>query len=87
MGKPEQDWWDLIIFRNVKIVWALRRAFHKDRPDIEKAFDPVLVFIWEQQIDLNLRNADFLSISAKQVSQPDMQFGCILWIEKSLYIF
>ena len=36
-------------FRNVKIVLALRigtgRAFHKAGPDIEKALDPVLVFI------------------------------------------
>ena len=40
---------DLSNFRNVKIVLALRigtgRAFHKAGPDIEKAFDLVLVFI------------------------------------------
>ena len=41
--------WDLSNSRNVKIVLALRigtgRAFHKAGPDIEKALDPVLVFI------------------------------------------
>ena len=35
--------------RNVKIVSSLRigtgRAFHKTGPDLEKALDPVLVFI------------------------------------------
>ena len=67
-------------FRNVKIVSALRigtdRAFHKAGPDIVKGLDPVLVA--EQQIDLNLWSVDILSISAEQVSQPDMQVGCIL---------
>ena len=41
--------WDLSNFRNFKIVLALRigtgRAYHKAGPDIEKALDPVLVFI------------------------------------------
>ena len=41
--------WDLGNFRNVKIVLALRigpgRAFHKAGIDIDKALDPVLVFI------------------------------------------
>ena len=36
-------------FRNVRIPMALRigtgRAFHKAGPDIEKALDPILVFI------------------------------------------
>ena len=40
---------DLGNFRNVKIVSALSldtgRSFHKAGPDIEKALDPVLVFI------------------------------------------
>ena len=41
--------WDLSNSRNVKIVLVVRigtgRAFHKAGPDIEKALDPVLVFI------------------------------------------
>ena len=48
-GKARSNRWDLGNFRNVKIVLALRigtgRAFHKAGPDIEKALDPVLVFI------------------------------------------
>ena len=69
----------------MKIVLAsrigTRRAFHTAGPDIEKAPDPVLVFISlyeEQQIYLYLWSVDILCISAEQVRQPDMQVGCVL---------
>ena len=78
-------------FRNVKIVLSLRigtgRAFHKAGPDIEKALDPVLFFYEEQQIYLNLWSVAILSISAEQVSRPDMQAGCRLGFVKLLRIF
>ena len=49
MENPGQSRLDLSNFRNVKIVLALcigtGKAFHKAGPDIEKALDPVLVFI------------------------------------------
>ena len=48
------------------------RALHKAGSDMVKALDPVLVFI---RGTTNL----FLFESAKQVSQPAMQVGCLLW--------
>ena len=51
------------------------KAFHKAGPDIEKALHPVLFLYGEQQIYLNLWSVDILSISAEQVSQPNMQVG------------
>ena len=48
-GKARSSRWDLSNFLNVKIVSALRsgtgRAFQKAGPDVEKALDPVLVFL------------------------------------------
>ena len=41
----------------------------------------------EQQIYLNVWSVDILSISVEQVSQSNMQFDCILWFAKLLYIF
>ena len=55
-------------------------------PDIEKALDPVCVLYGEQQIYLNLWSVDILSISDKQVSQPDMPVG-LLGFVKLLRIF
>ena len=52
----------LKLFRHY--VWA---QFNKAGPDIEKALDPVFVFIREQQIYLNLWSVDILSILTEQV--------------------
>ena len=83
----EELGWDFSNFRNVKIVSALRigtgRAFYKAGPDIEKA-SPIYD---EQHIYLNLWSVDILSISDEQVSQPDMQIGCLLGLGKLLCIF
>ena len=73
---------------NVKIVLALRistgRAFHKAGPDIKEALDPVLVFIrgTTNLFESVESSVDISSISAEQVSQPDMQVGFLLGFGK-----
>ena len=59
-------------------------GFHKARPDIEKALDLVFFFIRGTTIYLKLWSVDILSISAEQVSQSDMQVGCLLRFERLL---
>ena len=63
----------------LRLLKALRigtdRALHKAGPDMG------------QQIYLNLWSVDILSISAEQVSQPDMQVGSLLGFGKLLLIF
>ena len=54
-------------------VWTKSRAFHKAGPDIEKASDPVFVFIWRTTNIFEFVERRNLGISAEQESQPDMQ--------------
>ena len=58
---------------------------HKAGPDIEKALDPVLVFIHDKQIDLKLWCRYFEHFG--QTSKPDMHAGCLLGFGKLLCIF
>ena len=72
----------MVIF---KVISGMLKLFlhyesaHKAGPDIEKALDPVLVFI--------RGTTNLLEFVAEQVSHPDMQAGCFLRFGKLLCYF
>ena len=77
MGKPGQIGEIKVIVGMLILFWHYVLV-HKAGPDIEKALNPVLVFIREtekQQIYLNLWSVDILSILAERVPHPDKQVG------------
>ena len=81
MGKPGQI--GEISVGELILLWhyVLAQAgvlYNKAGQDLEKALDAVLVYLW---------SVDILSISAEQVSQPDMKVGCLLGFGKLLRIF
>ena len=87
MGKPDQISEITVRLRNVKIVSVLRIGI-KAGPDIVKALDPVLVFIrGTKHLFEFVERIYILSISDEQVSQPDMQVGCLSGLGKLLCIF
>ena len=81
----EELWWENCF----GITYGQGRAFHKAEPDIEKALDPVSVFIRGTTTLFEfLWSVDILSISAEQVSQPDIiPVGCLLGFGKLMRLF
>ena len=75
-----------VITGMLKLLWLYVLA-HKARPDIEKALTQSQFANEEQQIYLNLWSVDILSMSAEQISQPNMQICCLLGLRNILRIF
>ena len=61
------------------------RAFHKIVPDIEKALDPVFVFIRGTTNLFEFVERRYFEHVG--VRKPDTQVGCRLWFGKLLCIF
>ena len=59
---------------------------HKAGPDIEKALDPVFVFIWGTTNIFEFVERRYLEHFIR-TSKADMPIGCLLGFEKLLRIF
>ena len=66
---------------------GIGRAFHKAGPDIEKTIDPVFkLFIRGRTNLFEFVERRYFDISTEQVSQPNMQVDCLIWIGRLLCI-